>query len=398
MFFWPRLWVAIDKDLREELDSVQAVVDSAIYCCFVFILSAAMCLLYWAILPWKAWWHWPASAATCLLLARLCYFLALPRYAQYGELFAATFDQYRDKLKPTNLLTDLDAYAQTGSPVRTEREANRSGWRFLRWHRYRNPARPTTRLSRAGERPQGRRFGFPARSIATDTAILPHFNWGCCFSRRCLHFARERCDVEQWPANDKVGSHHRRGASMGLLAHEQVIDLLRPLVLQQIFDQLHVFSKFAPDRLPLLREADVNLKLQLLESAAGADLHILGEGGRAARSGGCPRGRGRRRPRYAAARHKSNLRQRPGGAARVDIAAPRRRRNARDRARARARRNLILHSTDLRPRTVGPRKALTIRRQSVERSDPDNRFRLQFRPARATIALKSASKSRVASM
>lgn len=140
VFFWPRLWVAIDKDLREELDSAQAVVDGAIYCSFVFAVSALMCLGYWHWLPSTAWWHWPASAVACALLAVFCYRLALPRYAQYGDLFEATFDQHRDKLKVADFLADLDAHMGVPAQTRTDREKNRSAWRFLRWHRYRSPA------------------------------------------------------------------------------------------------------------------------------------------------------------------------------------------------------------------------------------------------------------------
>lgn len=139
VFFWPRLWVSIDKDLREELDSAQAVVDGAIYCCFVFSVSTLLCLGYAFTLPAPHWWSWPLGAAACAVLARLTYELALPRYAQYGDLFAATFDQYRDKLQIGTLLTDLDAHMNVVAPQRTEREQNRGKWRFLRWHRYRRP-------------------------------------------------------------------------------------------------------------------------------------------------------------------------------------------------------------------------------------------------------------------
>jgi hypothetical protein len=140
VFFWPRLWVAIDKDLREELDSAQAVVDGAIYTCFAFGVGVIVCLGYWIAGLSAVWWHWPAGALACLILSRIFYLVALPRYAQYGELFAAVFDQHRDKLKLGTLLTDLDAHSgQPGSVTRTEREKWRAAWRFLRWHRYRAP-------------------------------------------------------------------------------------------------------------------------------------------------------------------------------------------------------------------------------------------------------------------
>lgn len=140
VFFWPRLWVTIDKDLREELDSAQAVVDGAVYASAAFAISAIICLAYWIAGLSPVWWHWLVGAIACLTLSRLVYLAALPRYVQYGELFEAVFDQFRGKLNTGSLVADLDAHAQlTPAPARTDREQGRVAWRFLRWHRYRRP-------------------------------------------------------------------------------------------------------------------------------------------------------------------------------------------------------------------------------------------------------------------
>jgi hypothetical protein len=137
VFFWPRLWVAIDKDLREELDSAQAVVDGAIYACATFAAAAIACLLYAPFLePGPGLWI--AAGGGNALLSFICYRAALPRYQQYGELFAAVFDQHRDKLQLSTLLPDLDAHMNDlRAAPRSDREAARATWRFLRWHRYR---------------------------------------------------------------------------------------------------------------------------------------------------------------------------------------------------------------------------------------------------------------------
>lgn len=141
VFYWPRLWVAIDKELREELDSAQAVVDCAIYLSFGFAIAAFMCLFYWWCLPSEEWWHWPLGAFSCALLSWLMNRLALPRYAQYGDLFAAAFDQFREKLVISDaLLGELDAHMKVASGVsRTTREKAQASWRFLRWHTHRDP-------------------------------------------------------------------------------------------------------------------------------------------------------------------------------------------------------------------------------------------------------------------
>ncbi len=139
VFFWPRLWLAIDKDLREELDSVQAVVDGTIYACFALLVGAAMSIVYMLLLLPAFAWQLPALGVGALLLSYACYRAALAPYVQYGALFAATFDQYRDRLAFGTLVADLDRHMGVVTGQRTERERGRATWRFLRWHRYRRP-------------------------------------------------------------------------------------------------------------------------------------------------------------------------------------------------------------------------------------------------------------------
>src|SRR5262249_2356964 len=49
VFYWYRLWVVLDKDLREEIDSAQAVVDSTVYISFVLYVSGLVMLVYAAL-------------------------------------------------------------------------------------------------------------------------------------------------------------------------------------------------------------------------------------------------------------------------------------------------------------------------------------------------------------
>jgi hypothetical protein len=139
VFYWPRLWVTIEKDLREELDSAQAIVDGAIYACAALVAAAALCLAY-AVTPWSdpVDWRWVAAAGGMLVAGRTAYRSAIFRYAQYGELFAAVFDQHRDKLHTGTLVADLDTHmGASPAPARSPREESMAAWRFLRWHRYR---------------------------------------------------------------------------------------------------------------------------------------------------------------------------------------------------------------------------------------------------------------------
>jgi hypothetical protein len=138
VFFWPRLWVSIDKDLREELDSAQAVVDGAIYTCACLLILAFTFISY-SLLSWPSInFRWIGVAVSSIAGSRLLYLMSLPRYEQYGELFSAVFDQYRLKLDFTPLLVELDTFMEGEPASRSPRDASRAAWRFLRWHRYRS--------------------------------------------------------------------------------------------------------------------------------------------------------------------------------------------------------------------------------------------------------------------
>jgi hypothetical protein len=158
VFYWYRLWVVLDKDLREEIDNAQAVVDSTVYLSFVFYLSAVFALIYAGIESlMKTDWYIGASlpiltllyvpkarvlyvaAAGCVVAGQFLYRLSLPAHAQFGELFKSVFDQYRSKLSFDDIVKEIGEL--TGDPYitgRTARERNQIVWRYLRWHRARD--------------------------------------------------------------------------------------------------------------------------------------------------------------------------------------------------------------------------------------------------------------------
>ncbi len=148
VFFWHRLWVAIDKDLREELDNAQAIVDGALYLTMSLIVVAMMSFAYGATA-----FFWPnalpvlvfspPALVLCGIVAiaasRTLYLLSLYGQRQYGELFKALFDQHRDKLAIQGIVDELAAhFGDEALPSRPERTRNMAAWRFLRWNRYRH--------------------------------------------------------------------------------------------------------------------------------------------------------------------------------------------------------------------------------------------------------------------
>jgi hypothetical protein len=160
IFFWYRLWVVLDKDLREEIDNAQAVVDSTVYMSFALYLSSLAMLVYSAVQlltdisrdylqlpPLVALPYVPGPyfllglSLACLIIGFFIYRVSLPAHAQFGELFKSIFDQYRSKLSFDDIANEVGRLV--GEPClwqHTQKTKNQAVWRFLRWHRIRDEA------------------------------------------------------------------------------------------------------------------------------------------------------------------------------------------------------------------------------------------------------------------
>jgi len=157
VFFWPRVWVTIDKELREEIDSQQAQADGLLYLATALGFSSFVVLGYAIadtiapgslLYPEKPIWECLA-ATVCLLSSALVYRISLYSHAQFGELFKSVFDQHRSLLD-TEEIVDLVSNLTDDPELR-----NRIGilrnvavWRLLRWHRVRLPGEKVNRKVR----------------------------------------------------------------------------------------------------------------------------------------------------------------------------------------------------------------------------------------------------------
>jgi hypothetical protein len=171
VFFFYRIWVSIDKDLRDELDRKQASVDGAFYLSFVLALAALWFFgWFWILLaadsygesaqvlsPWLlgkriefAWalptWVNSPLSGIYLVLPYGVYRLSLYGHAQYGEFFKALFDQHRSRLQHQDLLDYLaQATGDSSLGAADFKQANRAIWRYLRWHKMRLPGQDENR-------------------------------------------------------------------------------------------------------------------------------------------------------------------------------------------------------------------------------------------------------------
>jgi hypothetical protein len=146
VFYWYRIWLNIDKDLRTELDEQQSIVDGFLYLSFVFYLTCGIFLLYamlhhffgFGLFDDLADWALICVAAASVLSGYTVYRFSLPSHMQYGELFKATFDCFHNKYDPKAVL-DIIANATGQNQIRRETGpgAYRIVWRYLRWHEFR---------------------------------------------------------------------------------------------------------------------------------------------------------------------------------------------------------------------------------------------------------------------
>jgi hypothetical protein len=140
VFYWYRIWLVLDDDLRQEIDGQQALADSTLYSAAALYISAGLCALYALLRSAGFLWisHLPdprllAVFALLLLLAGYAlYRSSLHLHAQFGEIFKSVFDMCRDKVSVDWALDrvneiDLNADAKSLSP----RERYEVAWRYL---------------------------------------------------------------------------------------------------------------------------------------------------------------------------------------------------------------------------------------------------------------------------
>lgn len=108
VFYWPRIWLEVEKEKKDEIDSQWSVADG-------FLLLSAVCLgggLLWILgsaagaagwlggmpLPLPSFGWIALAALGWWLLGYGFYRLSLPFHRENGELFKAIFDLYRGKI------------------------------------------------------------------------------------------------------------------------------------------------------------------------------------------------------------------------------------------------------------------------------------------------------------
>ena len=132
VFYWSRLWLVIDKDLKEDISKSWSVADGLLSLSAVSYLAGLLWLVAYTgaeiDLLGPNWFplgdnfnQTLTAVAGWFLLGYALYRLSLPFHRQNGEVFKSLFDLYRDKLMGMTALAPH------------EKESWRAGWSYLQY-------------------------------------------------------------------------------------------------------------------------------------------------------------------------------------------------------------------------------------------------------------------------
>ncbi|HET7699035.1 MAG TPA: hypothetical protein VFK57_25170 [Vicinamibacterales bacterium] len=152
IFFFPRVWSTLDKDAREELDTQQALADSALYSSVAVCVTGLLWISYLAV-PWVyPGLRYTATPRVALLIgaAGLLSSAALYRAAihvndQFGSAFRAVFDMRLASVRKQllardgvlGLVAELTGESTANAPLRDQYKIV---WRYLQNYRVKCPA------------------------------------------------------------------------------------------------------------------------------------------------------------------------------------------------------------------------------------------------------------------
>jgi hypothetical protein len=142
-FYWSRLWLTLDEHIQEDVDSQQALTDSAIYSTVALFCCGLLCIMYLLLQVFNISWisYLPEVrllvilAFSCFLSGYILYRVSLHLFAQFGEIFKALFDIYHnnvlfeDIVKEVSVITGNKDLLEASDKLKYE-----VSWRYL--HNY----------------------------------------------------------------------------------------------------------------------------------------------------------------------------------------------------------------------------------------------------------------------
>lgn len=169
IFYWPRVWLKLDKDTREDLDNTQALVDSTVYAAFVLYTCGVIWVLYaltkllvvlvksWFVLTERIQYDLTLidqrlpkkgvalmAAAVFMTAGYVVYRVSTFLCAQYGENFKSVFDVHISAINIEPVMKTLSALT-AGTPCQLDLNVMRKkqqfpiAARYLQYYRYKCP-------------------------------------------------------------------------------------------------------------------------------------------------------------------------------------------------------------------------------------------------------------------
>jgi hypothetical protein len=144
VFYWHRIWLSIDENLREHIDSQQAIVDSTVYTTTALIVSGVFLIAYTSHQLLGLEWikYLPDTqllfvlSIASLLGGYLVYRSSLFLHAQFGESFKSLFDIYRNKVSVEDIINEIASITDDPTyKVKSPKEKYEIAWLYL--HNYR---------------------------------------------------------------------------------------------------------------------------------------------------------------------------------------------------------------------------------------------------------------------
>lgn len=144
VFYWYRIWLKLDQDLREEIDNQQALADSTLYTVSALHICGILCLIYALLKVINIQFITVLPNARLLLMLAILAFLAsyiiytvsLHIHATFGEIYKSVFDNYKDKFPIKDVIEEISKITgETTINQLSKAEQYKIAWRYL--HNYR---------------------------------------------------------------------------------------------------------------------------------------------------------------------------------------------------------------------------------------------------------------------
>ncbi len=143
VFYWYRIWMTIDEDLREHIDTQQALADSSVYMTVALIFTGLILISYGLLQQMGITLIEPFPTSKLLLLSGvismglswLLYQISLHLHASFGELYKSMFDMHRDKVSMDHVIDLVSSLTKDHSiKDALSSEKYMIAWRYL--HNY----------------------------------------------------------------------------------------------------------------------------------------------------------------------------------------------------------------------------------------------------------------------